>query len=334
MQRRPWVVVGTVTAVVVASVTATIAFHRERAETGPLSAAGASSVGVVADSDTTPPVQAGAGAARDPLPQDEPIGTSSDELTDAAEWDQRYRTEELFSFAQSAAVAAMSGDGRAAWLLSLVLPECKVLLLSADRRDPALRGSLAERRLDDLKIQRCEGFRAAHPLDGLGLPEEANVPRYWRELAIAAGDGRAVAYRAVVELAAAVSDDMDAATRASYRAMILDDLRVAVASKDPEAIATLANVFFQPNVSPGAQQGVAWLLAACELGYDCSQTNPSQGNACVQSGTCDGSTLADGFRHSVSAAEFAKAYAAGQDIAYNVGTGNWEGLQPYLVMRP
>ena len=334
MKRRLWVVVGAVTAVVVASVVATIAFHSEQAKTGPLSAAGASSVGVVADSETAPAVETAARAAPGALPREQSVRTPAGELTDAAEWDERYRTEDLFSFAQSAAVAAINGDGKAAWLLSLVLVECKVHLVSADQRDPALAGSLAERRLDDLKIQRCEGFRAAHPVDGLELPEDAKFPRYWRDLAIAAGDGRAVVYRAVVTYASTVNDDMDAATKANYRALILDDLRVAVASKDPEAIATLSGVFLQPAISHDPLQGFAWLVAGCELGADCSKTNPSLRHACVQSGTCDGTTLVEDLRLSLSAAEFAKTYAAAQDIAYNVRVGNWDALQPYLVMRP
>lgn len=249
------------------------------------------------------------------------------------EWDDRYRGEDLFSFVHSAAVAAMKGDARGAWLLSLVLTDCKMALLWADRRDPALRGSLAEQPVDDLKLQRCEGFRAAHPLDGLELPEEARSPKYWRELAIAGGDGRAVASRAVV-VASALTDDMDAATKASQLALIMDDLHVAVASKDAEAIAALANVFFQPNVSRDPWQGEAWLLAACELGYDCSQTNPSLRHACVESRTCDGSTLADEIRRSGNPGDFAAAYAAAQDIAYNVRQGSWQGLQPYLAMKP
>jgi hypothetical protein len=337
MPRRLGVVVGgTVTGVVIATVLAAIIVHRERIESGPssaASAAGVSSASAVADADSAPLVETGARADRDALPQEESGSTSAAELTDAAEWDERYRTDDLFSFAQSAAVAAMNGDGRAAWLLSLVLVECKSVLLSADRRDRALRGSLAEPRLDDLKIQRCEGFRSAHPVDGLELPEEAKLSKYWRELAIAAGDGRAVASRAVIS-AATASADVDAATKANERARLMDDLRVAVASKDPEAIATLANVFFQPNVSPDPQTGIAWLVAACELGYDCSQTNPSLRHACVENNTCDGTTLPDYFQRSATAAEFAEAYAAGQDIAYNVRAGNWEGLQPHLVMRP
>jgi hypothetical protein len=147
MQRRLWVVVGIVATVMVASVVAAIAFHSEWAETGPLAATGPSSVGVVAGADTAPLVETAAPASRDALPQS---GTSAEELTDAAEWDERYRTDDLFSFAQSAAVAAINGDGRAAWLLSLVLAECRELLISADLRDPALRGSLAEPRFDDL----------------------------------------------------------------------------------------------------------------------------------------------------------------------------------------
>jgi hypothetical protein len=104
-------------------------------------------------------------------------------------------------------------------------------------------------------------------------------------------------------------------------------------SKDPEAIATLSNVFLQPAIRHDALQSSAWLLAACELGYDCSQTNPSLRHACVQSGTCDGTTFVDQTRDSMNAAEFAKVYAAAQDIAYNVRVGNWDALQPYLVMR-
>lgn len=334
MARRAGTVVSTVTGIVIAAVVAAIIVDRERTETGPSSGTAGASVAVSTGARTTALSVATEGdAPQSALRREESVDASAGEPTDAAEWDERYRTEDLFSFAQSAAVAAISGDGRAAWLLSGVLTECKVLIASADRRDPALRGSLAERRVDDLKIQRCDGFRAAHPLDELQLPEDAMRPGYWRELAIAAGDSRALASRAVM-VASALNDDVDAATRANQLALIKDDLRVAVATKDAEAIATLANVFLQPNVSGDALQGAAWILAACELGYDCSQTNPSRGHACVQSGTCNGTTLADEIRSSVSAGEFAKAYAAGQDIAYNIRQGDWEGLQPYLVMRP
>lgn len=323
MHRRARVAVGTLSAVVIAGVLV-FAFRSERDEAGVSSAAAPSTDAV-----------AGAAALADDTAPDVPGPTPRQQASavrpaDAAEWDERYRTEDLFSFAQAAAAAAIKGDGRAGWLLSLVLVECKVVLGRADRRDPALRGSLAEARLDDSKLERCKGFRAADPLDG--LPDEAKRVSYWRELAIAAGDGRAIAYRALVERAAAVNPDMDSAAKADYRALILDDVRVVVATKDPEAIATLANVFLQPNVSRDPQRGFAWLIAACELGYDCSMTNPALRSACAQSGTCDGTTLMDGFRRSASAAEFAKTYAAAQDIAYNVRQGNWDALQPYLAM--
>jgi hypothetical protein len=321
------VVVTILFAVAIVGALAVIAFRSERDEAG--------------TSGTAPPTGAGA-AAEAALRQDAgsrssgappSVAASVEEPAGVVEWDYRYRTENLFSFAHSAAVAAMNGDARAAWLLSLVLTDCKTVLLWADRGDPALRGSLAEQRVDDLKLRRCEGFREAHPLDGLELPDEARFPRFWRELAIAGGDGRAVASRAVVG-ASALTDDMDAATKASQLALVMDDLHVAVASKDAEAIAAIANVFLQPNVSRDPSQGEAWLLAACGLGYDCSQTNPSLRHACVESRTCDGSTLADEIRRSANAADFAAAYAAAQDIAYNVRQGSWEGLQPYLVMKP
>lgn len=327
MTQLRWpVVVSTVTALVIAIVLVAVPFHGERAPTvsstnvahGPSAAAATEAV-----LPATEPRE----SARSQ--RERSVGRSAAALTDSANWDARYRTEDLFSFAQSAALEALKGDGRAAWLLSLTLVECKVLLVSADQRDPGLRGSLAELPAGD--VQRCERFRTGHPLDGLELPEEARLPGYWRDLAIAAGDGRAVVSRAV-RVAAQVSDDMDATARASYRQSILDDLRVATMSKDPEAIATLSAVFLQPSISHDHLQSAAWILAACELGYDCSETNPSRGHVCVQRGTCNGTTLVDEIRSSVSASDFAKAYAASQDIAYNVRNGNWDALQRHLAM--
>ena len=159
------VVVGTLSAVVIVGVLV-FAFCSERSETG-ASAAAAPSTGAAVGAEAALQEDARSRVPGPPSPQH----ASAVEPTDAVEWDERYRSEDLFSFAQAAAAAAINGDGRAGWLLSLVLVECKVLLGRADRRDPALRGSLAEARLDDSKLERCEGFRTADPLDG--LPEEA-----------------------------------------------------------------------------------------------------------------------------------------------------------------
>ena len=188
------VVVGTLSAVVIAGVLV-FAFRSERDETGAPVVAVPSTGAAVGAEAALPEDDTGSHVPGPPSPQH----ASAVEPTSAADWDERSRTEDLFSFAQAAAAAALNGDGRAGWLLSLVLVECKVVLGRADRRDPALRRSLAEARLDDSKLERCEGFRAADPLDR--LPDEAKRASYWRELAIAAGDGRAIAYRALVERA-------------------------------------------------------------------------------------------------------------------------------------
>jgi hypothetical protein len=261
-----------------------------------------------------------------------PVEAEIEESGPFRDWDALYNTSDYHFFVQSAAPAAIGGDGRAAWLISQALLQCGPFVLSNAGADPSAKRSLAEPPGDLSRTERCEGFQRSHPLDEFDLPEEAQRVDYWRAIAAAVGDGRAVMYRAV-SVAAGVSSEMDAAARAHRYSSILDDVRVAVASKDPEAISTIGWMLMNPSVArEPVHEGIPWLLAACELGLDaCWQAR--QGS-CGQRSDCDPGVLLLEQVQREDSQTFAKLYATGQDIAYMVRVGDWDGLQPYLAMKP
>ena len=82
---------------------------------------------------------------------------------------------------------------------------------------------------------------------------------------------------------------------------------------------------------PGFQTS-AWLVAACELGYDCSQPFPAIVESCAESGVCAGVQAVSDLIQQVP--DFARSYTAGQDIAYKIRARDSDGLEPYLTMRP
>jgi hypothetical protein len=177
---------------------------------------------------------------------------------------------------------------------------------------------------------RCEGFFEGNPLADFSLSEAAQSHPYWKDQAIASGDPLAVMDRAFE--GAQDSLPGDAETR---RAALLSDVRVAVEAKDPAAIAKVGWLYTLQNVGRDQSfQGPAWLIAACDLGYDCSMRNPELGQACADVGTCNaGLTLADTMQRDLGATRFGAIYAASQYIVYKVNTGDWEGLQQYLETK-
>lgn len=264
----------------------------------------------------------------------------------ATSWMTRYReSEDHFAFAEEAAKAAVEGDVRAQYTLSQVLLECYVevgltvamnqgnLAANIEARAAAFPGYQEHNRVQiRAKIRRCERFFDGSPLATLALPDEAQSHGYWFDKAVAAGDPLAVMDRAL-KAVAQVDESADAATKRALGAAVMDDVRVAVASGEPAALAKVGWMYTQTLASDRTFQGPAWLVAACQLGYDCSNANPEIGQGCAEAGTCSAAlTLADIFQRDLGAQEYARIYAAGQDIAYKVTQGDWEGLQRYLQM--
>ncbi len=246
---------------------------------------------------------------------------------------------DYFAFAQAAAPAAIAGDGRAQYRLGQVLEECNEqtrIISSMGRGGGAAdvqayldlvpgagptRGWLAE------QIQRCGKFFYGSPLDGLGLTEDARAARYWLDRARASRDALAVMDRAIEESLHQHFDSMPP----EHRAELLADVRTAVASREPAALYKIGTVFSQAAVARDTAQGTAWLLAACEAGFDCSNANPIVGQGCAVAGICDPAvTLQQSLERSFDGAQLAQLHAASRDILERIERGDWGGLQPYL----
>ena len=81
-----------------------------------------------------------------------------------------------------------------------------------------------------------------------------------------------------------------------------------------------------------AFQSASWIVAACELGCDCTRPFPGLIELCAESGACTAVQTASDFIQ--GAPDFARIYTAGEDIAYKIRARDWAGLEPYLEMRP
>jgi hypothetical protein len=248
---------------------------------------------------------------------------------------------DYFGLAQLAALSALAGDSRAQYVLGRVLFECgeelrPVLSMQSTSAADNLRAYLAlipgseDRAIVVQRIRRCERFFDGSPLDGLSVPEDAHSSRYWLERAVASRDPLAVMDDAIEQSARQHWDSVPA----EHRARLLADVRTAVASRAPAALFKVGTLYSQATVGRDAAQGAAWLVAACEAGYDCSNANPAIGQGCSERQGCDaGSTLPEMMRLTLGDAQFAEIRAAGDEILTRINRGDWEGLQPYLETK-
>jgi hypothetical protein len=237
------------------------------------------------------------------------------------DWNESYLvSEDFFAFVAAAAPAALDGDARAQYLISQALLHCQVELL-AEKRPPL---PFAPR--DALRL--CDQFHAGHPLDAFELPVETKSFTYWRDLALVNGDALAASADALKSFGL-YEAKRDAATKEQLRRQVLDRVRVVVESRDPQAIMELsALVQRRPTNEPW--RSTSWIVAACELGLDCSKPFPSLARLCATSRACQPlSTVAD-FVQTAPCPN--QAYTAGQDLAYKIKTGDWDGLQPHLAL--
>lgn len=258
-------------------------------------------------------------------------------------WREDYvRADDLFAFSMRATKAAMAGDSRAQYYLSQALRTCHIetgpIKLSGLGVEEYLQQLFAELPYSPpnqiinarQRIARCERFLSAESLSRESIPPNPEDHEYWLDQAIAAGDSMALMERS--NIAAADLSDVDAEAAQLVKAQALSAVRVAIASKAPEAIAAVGELFWSADVARDhSYQGPAWILAACELGYDCTAANPDfMLLNCDYQVACP--TLQDVLMRDFGA-DYGRIYAASQDIAYKLRVGDWDGLQQYLEMK-
>lgn len=195
------------------------------------------------------------------------------------------QADDLFAFRQQLQPLARSGDAEARWVLSRVDEYCAGFARdpAGFARDSALIDGLqldAARALGTARGRigtRCGRFEPGDALTFVQLVEQRQD---------AAQAGSLAAEAALLAMGAPLQDDMD------YRRDLVERVH---ASRDPEAFVALSpamgvaasgDVALADTVAGTQTSEFAWLLAACDLGLDCSANGALMTEYCANGGVC------------------------------------------------
>lgn len=197
------------------------------------------------------------------------------------------QTPDLYSFAQSLRLRAESGEAEAIWLLTRVYDYCaNYSSAPVDYRNDTrameamkLRGAAAMASARNRVSERCARFA---PEDGL------DYPMILVKRIEAAQAGSLAAEASLMSAGKPLEKTED------YRLNLIDRV---VRSKDPEAFSALAAGmgiaangrsagFDYQRVSGTQFAELAWQLAACRLGQDCSAGGSLMTSYCANGGIC------------------------------------------------
>lgn len=195
------------------------------------------------------------------------------------------QTDDLFAFRQHLQPLADAGDADARWVLSRVDEYC-----AGYARDPA--GFARDSALiDGLQLDAARALGAARGRIGTrcGRFVPGDAPTFVQLVAQrqdAAEAGSLPAEAALLAMGAPLQDDMD------YRRDLVERVQ---ASRDPEAFVALSpamgvaasgDVALADTVAGTQTHALAWQLAACDLGLDCSANGALMTEYCVNGGIC------------------------------------------------
>lgn len=192
---------------------------------------------------------------------------------------------DLYRYAQQLQQQVRAGDAQAGWRLSRVYDYCAPYASSpagyaadsawiATHQTPGVAAMHAAR---DRVAQRCAGFA---PSDGLG-------PRLVAQQRLSAARGGSLAAEAAL---LALGEPLQA-TPTYKRALV----RRVLASRDPEAYLALAPAMGARASGDDSLDGyvagdqfaeLAWQVAACRLGLDCSADSTLVTSYCANAGIC------------------------------------------------
>lgn len=195
------------------------------------------------------------------------------------------QAEDLFAFRQDLQPLADAGDPDARWVLSRVDEYC-----ASYARDPA--GFARDSALiDGLQLDAARALGAARGRIGTrcGRFVPGDAPTFVQLVERrqdAAEAGSLAAEAALLAMGAPLQDDMD------YRRGLVERVQ---ASRDPDAFVALSpamgvaasgDVALADTVAGTQVHELAWQLAACDLGLDCSASGALMTEYCANGGVC------------------------------------------------
>lgn len=195
------------------------------------------------------------------------------------------QAEDLFAFRQQVQPLAEAGDADARWVLSRVDEYCAGFARDpvGFERDSAL--------IADLQLEAARALGAARGRIGTRcgrfVPRDApTFVQLVERRQDAAEAGSLAAEAALLAMGAPLQDDMD------YRRGLVERVQ---ASRDPDAFVALSpamgvaasgDVALVDTVAGTQASELAWQLAACDLGLDCSANGALMTEYCANGGIC------------------------------------------------
>jgi hypothetical protein len=253
-----------------------------------------------------------------------------------AEWKRRLQdSTDYFHFVSEAAIAALAGDGRAALLVSEILPKCQLFKLQyAKAADPwaAFEDYLATLPgrtpagdgFQRQEFDRCQRFLTDDPLRHLQLGAEGSTSPYWRRLAEQNNDPVARSQHAITQRARSASNDP-----AGFLDTVRSDLAVVIPSQDTEALYNAGVLLVDTRVSKDPLRGVAWMIVAMETGYDGPHLNFP---LCGEFGPCPGTAdFIATLQRDIGMERYARADAQAQEIKELMAREDWAALERYWM---
>jgi hypothetical protein len=264
-----------------------------------------------------------------------------------AEWWARFRaSNDYLKFVKDALPAAVRGDGRAAWYVKEALSSCALVIRTYHgSTDPQAK---LQQQLENMpnapqwardviaeRTRRCIGLSQQDPFDGLPERQGGYPSNYWYEQAVADGDPLAKEQTAADAIAAvSVSKNLSETEKAKQIEAVQTNLRAAVQTGDPDALFFAGSLLSDARYSNNPLNGIAVALAACDLGHDCSASNPENAfSNCKLSGACPADAdYAYFLQQSLGSDKYAWVYSRALELAQAGRAGNWDSVLAALVI--
>lgn len=274
-----------------------------------------------------------------------PATVAQPHVTIQGEWDKSFESStDYFAFVSSAGLSAYKGDSRAQYRIWEALRFCHSELgvlkaLGGGDVHKALQERLdnpymplSAKEQEAIRFKRCEGFLTGDAFASLPSREGGYPKEYWLNRATQSGDALAQIQAVSVDLSEMKAPD---ASKSKLETSMETYEARALSSNDPAALMMLGTVLANPSPLQDSDAAFALQVAACDMGFDCSFSNPEFGfclpgqDDCYKTGTFE-----EMVQQGYGAAGYAKLYAEAQDIEDLLQRGQSDMVvQKYLAMK-
>lgn len=249
-------------------------------------------------------------------------------------------SSDYFAFVQRAAGSAFHGDGTAALYVSKAVQQCQLqVALYGHAQDPldTLQNSLSEQShmpefaADEARheFELCKGFFSGNAF--ASLPPRAGgylSYKYWYDVAYKDHNPVAEVLHVAQEVPA-TGNGGNSQTVAKARTTLIS----AVSSGDPEAVFRVGELLIDGH-GANMTDAYAIAIAGCDLGYDCSSSNPLIFGQCAAAGTCaSGEEFKDRVTEEIGSSGYASAYAEARQLEAAISQGDTVAIAKLVQLR-